>query len=603
MPPCRILPQIVRFGLATWGIALLSAVFYFTLCLGMLDSMTALLLHLRAKKVDDTLPVPRFRVAMIATKVPSEPLSMLQATLSAMLAQDYPHPYDVWLADEDPDAATKAWCADNGVRISCRKGVEAYHRLSWPRRTRCKEGNLAYFYDHFGYDRYDIVAQSDADHVPSPSYLSTLLPAFLDDAVGYAAMPSICGANEKDHGWVVRMRLFLESLMHGSQGAAMSAGWLPCCIGSHYAVRTRHLKAVGGIGPELDEDMSTSIIMSAAGYKGVFSMNTIAHGDGPACFEDCMFQEYQWARSGVLLFLRDLPPSFRRGGWRVRFRMAHIVLSWLVTFFIQAATPFLLLAVALATRGGDVSGPAAAGIGYLVPALASPCQPGLLYGLQLLGGGVMFLSFISANGWLRPVDTPVISWECMLHQFCRPFAAAKGMLHALFSHFTGRQLSIKVTPKGPQGERFLPPSAVAPHAAAAAALAAAGLVSPSMVLLCAPGALLHCGVAVLLVALHYRDHHSFCRLPAHNFLALLVPIATAVGCTYALLRAHGSALLSFASEFVACAGHQGLRRDRPLTTAYTAAVLGAAAVALSLSRRAFFTPLRTHRCSLASPKP
>lgn len=34
------------------------------------------------------------RVAMIATKVPSEPLSMLQETLLACLNQTYPYPFD-----------------------------------------------------------------------------------------------------------------------------------------------------------------------------------------------------------------------------------------------------------------------------------------------------------------------------------------------------------------------------------------------------------------------------------------------------------------------------------------------------------------------------
>jgi cellulose synthase/poly-beta-1,6-N-acetylglucosamine synthase-like glycosyltransferase len=114
-----------------------------------------------------------------------------------MQASCHPFYADVWLADEDPDHETQAWCAANGVRISCRKGVEAYHRAEWPRRTRCKEGNLAFFYDHWGYEQYDVVAQFDADHVPHHDYLSTVTPAFLDDSVGYVALPSICGSNEK----------------------------------------------------------------------------------------------------------------------------------------------------------------------------------------------------------------------------------------------------------------------------------------------------------------------------------------------------------------------------------------------------------------------
>ena len=130
------------------------------------------------------------RVAMVVTKAPSEPFDVVADTLLCMLAQDYPH--DTWLADEDPSPATLAWCREHGVEVSTRKGREDYHRLTWPRRTRCKEGNLAFFYDHYGYERYDIVCQLDADHAPSPGYLREMLRPFADPGVGYVSAPSIC---------------------------------------------------------------------------------------------------------------------------------------------------------------------------------------------------------------------------------------------------------------------------------------------------------------------------------------------------------------------------------------------------------------------------
>jgi hypothetical protein len=47
--------------------------------------------------------------------------------------------------------------------------------------------------------------------------------------------------------------------------------------------------------------------MTAHGFRGVFGMDTIAVGDGPENFEDCMRQEYQWARSAMVLVTRYLP--------------------------------------------------------------------------------------------------------------------------------------------------------------------------------------------------------------------------------------------------------------------------------------------------------
>ena len=103
----------------------------------------------------DILFATDLRVAMVVTKVPSEPFALVKKTLEGMLSQQYPH--DTWLADEQPADETIAWCKANTVRVSTRFGNTDYHKKSWPRRTKCKEGNLAYFYDHYGYDNYDVV--------------------------------------------------------------------------------------------------------------------------------------------------------------------------------------------------------------------------------------------------------------------------------------------------------------------------------------------------------------------------------------------------------------------------------------------------------------
>jgi cellulose synthase (UDP-forming) len=141
----------------------------------------------------DVVFPPGHRVAMVVTKAPSEPWSMVRRTLTAMLQQSYQH--DTWLADEDPSPETEAWCAAHDVRISCRRGRADYHRTEWPRRTRCKEGNLAFFFDHFGYESYEFVSQLDADHVPEPGYLEEMLRPFVDPSVGYVSAPSICNNN------------------------------------------------------------------------------------------------------------------------------------------------------------------------------------------------------------------------------------------------------------------------------------------------------------------------------------------------------------------------------------------------------------------------
>jgi cellulose synthase (UDP-forming) len=228
------------------------------------------------------------RVAIVVTKAPSEPFPVLERTLRGALLQDG-IPHDVWLADEDPTPQTTEWCRRHGVKISSRKGVTEYHREGWPRRTKSKEGNLAYFYDHYGYDQYDFVAQFDVDHVPSRHYLREALAPFADPRVGYVSAPSICDSNAATR-WSARGRLHDEASMHGLLQAGYNSGWAPLCIGSHYTVRTAALRAVGGLGPELAEDHSTTLLLNAAGWKGVHAVDAIAHGNGPDSFVDLVVQ-------------------------------------------------------------------------------------------------------------------------------------------------------------------------------------------------------------------------------------------------------------------------------------------------------------------------
>ena len=46
------------------------------------------------------------------------------------------------------------------------------------------------------------------------------------------------------------------------------------------------------------------MMFASHGYKGIYSMDTIALGHGPENFESAMCQEYQWARSAIILYFR-----------------------------------------------------------------------------------------------------------------------------------------------------------------------------------------------------------------------------------------------------------------------------------------------------------
>uniref|UniRef100_UPI0025DC8D26 glycosyltransferase n=1 Tax=uncultured Phenylobacterium sp. TaxID=349273 RepID=UPI0025DC8D26 len=292
-------------------------------------------------------PPPGCRVAIVVTRAPSEPFAIARKTLEAALAQEGVD-HDTWLADEDPDGETLDWCRVHGVHLSTRKGAAAYHRESWPRRAHCKEGNLAYFYDHYGYDRYDVVSQFDVDHVPAPDYLKHMLAPFADPAVGYVSAPSICDSNASA-SWAARGRLYIEASMHGPLQAGYNAGWAPLCIGSHYAVRTSALRAAGGLGPELAEDHSTTLILSAEGWRGVHAVDAIAHGEGPETFSDLVIQEFQWSRSLVTVLIKHLPARIRKLPPRLKFQFLFSEL-WYPSYSLIMALSVAMPIMALLTK-------------------------------------------------------------------------------------------------------------------------------------------------------------------------------------------------------------------------------------------------------------
>jgi cellulose synthase (UDP-forming) len=401
---------------------------------------------LKARVVNRALPLaPDLRIAMVVTKAPSEPFYVVRETLQAMLDQRYPH--DTWLADEDPSELTIAWCGEHGVKISTRKNRPDYHNASWPRRTRCKEGNLAFFYDHYGYDDYDIVVQLDADHVPQANYLEEMLHPFADPQVGYVSAPSICDKNA-ERSWAARGRLYVEGTLHGPLQAGYSGGLAPLCIGSHYAVRTRALKEIGGLGPELAEDHSTTLIMNAHGWRGVHALDAIASGDGPATFADFATQEFQWSRSLMTILLTHTPRYIGRLPWRLRLQFVFCQLWYPLFSSIMLAMYCLPLAALLLDAN----------------------MVGVIFSEFFVRFAVISLVMIvmaywwRAQGWTRPVEAKVLSWEGMLFPFARWPWALLGIVAAIRDRLTGTTAEFRVTPKHCHEAAPLPLRLLAPYA-------------------------------------------------------------------------------------------------------------------------------------------
>jgi cellulose synthase (UDP-forming) len=399
------------------------------------------------------------RVAIVVTKAPSEPWDVARRTLEGALRQNSVV-HDTWLADEDPTPEALAWCRQNGVKVSTRKGVAEYHRSTWPRRTRCKEGNLAYFYDRHGYANYDFVAQFDVDHVPQPDYLSHAIAPFADSSVGYVSAPSICSANAS-RSWSARGRLYVEASLHGTLQAGYNAWRSPLCIGSHYTVRTSALKAIGGLGPELAEDHSTSLLMNAGGWNGVHAIDAIAYGDGPETFADLATQEFQWSRSLVTILLVYTPRymSGLHGYKRFLFLFSQ---TWYPLYSSMSAAMFVMPIFALLT-GRNFSD-----VTYV---------DFFIHGFPLSFTLVALAYWWRSSGSFRPARAKILSWEGIAFMFLRWPWSLLGSLVAVWDRMTGSFVDFSVTPKRSTTKTQPGLRTVAPYAvlALASALPAWGI--------------------------------------------------------------------------------------------------------------------------------
>jgi cellulose synthase (UDP-forming) len=229
--------------------------------------------------------------------------------------------------------------------------------------------------------------------------------------------------------------------------AGHANGFAPLCIGSHYAVRTQALKEIGGLGPELAEDHSTSLLFNAHGWRGAFAFLAIAHGDGPACLSDFVTQEFQWSRSLVKLLFTFTPHHWRNipGARKIQFLFAQF---WYPLSCCYMLLGCLLPPIALVTGVPMVN------VGY---------PEFLLHFWGITASCLLLVLWIERQGWLRPANAKILSWEGWLFPFVTWPWMLLGVTQALGSVLLRKELSFRVTPKGSGKATPLPGRVLLPY--------------------------------------------------------------------------------------------------------------------------------------------
>ena len=253
-------------------------------------------------------PREGMHVAAITTFVPdAEPLGMLEQTVRALVAMDYPH--DTWVLDEGDDPKAGKLCAALGARHWSRKNLPARSTESAHARDT-KYGNYNTWLSEHGYANYDIVALFDSDHIPEPHFLTSVLGYFRDSSVGFVQAPQVYynqdasfvarGAAEETYGFYSVHEM-----------ASYSAGH-PIIVGCHNTHRVAALQAVGGLFPHDADDLMLTLMYRASRWRGVYVPEILALGLTPVSWYDYLRQQVRWSKSVVEIKLRRLPALVRR---------------------------------------------------------------------------------------------------------------------------------------------------------------------------------------------------------------------------------------------------------------------------------------------------
>lgn len=297
------------FRLQAWGeYPFIMAVCSGILAVLLLNNLGRWLILLSMKRPRTVVPRPGWKVAVVTTYVSgSEPLELLEQTLTALVNLDYPH--DTWVLDEGDDERVKQVCAARGVHHFSRKSFPRYQADAGLFRKASKHGNYNAWLHEIGFDRYEILTAFDPDHVPDRSYLTNVL-GFLDDArVGYVQAPQVYG--NQGESFIARGAAEETYEFYSLVQMACHGKGAPLIIGCHNTHRLSALRECGGFAAHDADDLLLTLLYQSRGWEGVYAPQAQAQGLAPDNWPAYLNQQRRWTRSVLDVKLRIGPAVAR----------------------------------------------------------------------------------------------------------------------------------------------------------------------------------------------------------------------------------------------------------------------------------------------------
>lgn len=228
----------------------------------------------------------------------SEPVDILRRTLVACGEMEYP-----------VDRKT-IYVLDDGGRQEVRQMAASLGCVYLSRTVRAdaKAGNLNYALAN---STGEVIVTFDTDHVPIRTFLKETIGAFDDSSVAFVQTPhhfpnpDIFQRNLRLENKIVNEQdLFFRIVQPGRDGHNSMF-----FTGSGGVFRRRCLEDIGGFATaSVTEDIHTSILLHAKGYRSVYINKILAGGLAPESYTSFLKQRQRWARGAFQIFLSKHNP-------------------------------------------------------------------------------------------------------------------------------------------------------------------------------------------------------------------------------------------------------------------------------------------------------
>lgn len=275
-----------------------------------------------------------------------EPIELFEKTLKATTEIAYDNK-KIYVLDDGSNKATLELCK--------KYNVEYFARTN---REHNKAGNL-----NFGLAQTsgEFILVIDSDQVPQPTIISDVLGHFGDDEkVALISTRQSFDVPEHDFN---HDHMFYEHMQTGknADNAAISCG-----SGAFY--RRSALAAIGGFQTwNIVEDLYTSYILHAKGFKSIYINKAYSRGLAPTDLSTIYKQRGTWAVDTFRLFFKRSPVWFP--GLTLRQRLHYFETAWIYLVSAISVPILFILPIVTVYLGVNVVSEPAQYLIYRIPSL------------------------------------------------------------------------------------------------------------------------------------------------------------------------------------------------------------------------------------------